>query len=379
MSEIQPRRRRMQYPRRVFVRNMVRLAGRMIGALAARPQVIGEENLPPKGPLILVGNHIAVIEVGMMMTYTPYPLEVMAAGDIPLDPRYKWMADLWGIIPIKRGSMDRDGMNMALDVLEQGGVVGLFPEGGIWETTLRQARQGVAWLSSKANAPIVPIGFGGIEGALAQMMKFKRPRMTMNIGRMIPPIRADLPGISRKDALQEGADMVMERIAELIPEDERRIRSLPYIGETFNFKMELRAADGTLLPIPNDIDIVDKRGLSKLFHRPVMMDVFNRNLKLPVKPLVYLRRPSPPAAIYEAVRSILGYLDTNKYFFHYRFGHDDGEAMMRGLKQLADASSWMAEHYPSSTLRLRPIRRYVLKDTNEEVEEDAPVGEMHEM
>lgn len=124
----QQNRRRLQYPRRVFIRNMIRFAGRMIGALAARPQVIGRENLPPKGPLILVGNHIAVIEVGMMMTYTPYPLEVMAAGDIPLDPRYKWMADLWGIIPIKRGSMDRDGMNMALDVLEQGGVVGLFPK-----------------------------------------------------------------------------------------------------------------------------------------------------------------------------------------------------------------------------------------------------------
>ncbi|NOG52109.1 MAG: 1-acyl-sn-glycerol-3-phosphate acyltransferase [Chloroflexi bacterium] len=162
--------------------------------------------MPPKGPLILVGNHIAIIEVGMMMTYTPYPLEVMAAGDIPLDPRYRWMADLWGFIPIKRGSMDRGGMNMALDVLEQGGVVGLFPEGGIWETTIRQARQGVAWLSSKANAPIVPIGFGGIEGALTKMLRFERPRMTMNIGQPIPPIRTDVPGRARKDVLQEGAD-----------------------------------------------------------------------------------------------------------------------------------------------------------------------------
>lgn len=375
----QQNRRRLQYPRRVFIRNMIRFAGRMIGTLAARPQVIGRENLPPKGPLILVGNHIAVIEVGMMMTYTPYPLEVMAAGDIPLDPRYKWMADLWGIIPIKRGSMDRDGMNMALDVLEQGGVVGLFPEGGIWETTLRQARQGVAWLSSKANAPIVPIGFGGIEGALAAMMKFKRPRMTMNIGRQIPPIRADRPGISRKDALQEGADMVMDRIAELIPEDERRIRTQPYIGETFNFQMNLTAPDGTPIPIPAEVEIVDKRGLSKLFHRPVMMDVFNRNLKLPVKPLVYLRRPSKVTDIRDAVQAVLGYLSTNPYFFHYRFGHDEGEAMMRGLKQLEASATWMAEHYPSASLRLRPIRRYVLVDTNEEVEEDAPIGEMHEM
>lgn len=373
-------RRRIQYPRRVFIRNMVRMAGRMIGALAARPSVVGRENLPAKGPLILVGNHIAVIEVGMMMAYTPYPLEVMAAGDIPLDPRYKWMADMWGIIPIKRGSMDRDGMNMALDVLEQGGVVGMFPEGGIWETTIRQARQGVAWLSSRANAPIVPIGFGGIEGALANMMKFRRPRMTMNIGRVIPPIRSDKPGISRKDALQEGADMVMERIAELIPEDERRSRSQPaYIGETFNFEMLLTAPDGTPIPLPSEVEIADRHGLSKLFHRPVMMDVFNRNLKLPVKALVDLRRPASGAAIRDACRAILGYIDTNPYFFHYRFGHDEGEKMMRGLRQLEASAAWVAEHYPSASLRLRPIRRYVLVDTNQEVEEDAPIGEMHEM
>lgn len=369
---------RLRYPRRVFVRSLIRLFGRAVGALAARPEVTGQENLPPKGPLILVGNHIAIIEVGMMMTYTPYPLEVMAAGDIPLDPRYRWMADLWGFIPIKRGSMDRGGMNMALDVLEQGGVVGLFPEGGIWETTIRQARQGVAWLSSKANAPIVPIGFGGIEGALTKMLRFERPRMTMNIGQPIPPIRTDVPGRARKDVLQEGADYVMQRIAELIPADERRVRKQPYVSETFNFKMELSSPDGVALPIPDELEIVDKHGLSKLFHRPVMMDVFKRNLNLPVRPLLNTRRASAPADIVASTQAILTYLDGNKYFFHYRFGHSDGEAMMRGLKQLHDAAVWMAETYPEARMRLKPIRRYIRVDTNQEVEEDAP-AEMHEM
>lgn len=369
---------RLRYPRRQFVRSMLRMLGRAVGALTMRTQVIGRENLPPKGPLILVGNHIAVVEVGLMATYTPYPIEIMAAGDIPLDPRYRWMADLWGIIPIKRGSMDRDGMNKALDVLNQGGVVGLFPEGGIWETTIRQARQGVAWLSNKAQAPVVPIGFGGIEGALAQIGRFRRPRLTMNIGKLIPPVQVDVPGKSRKELLQQGADYIMDRITELIPEDERRIRSLPYIEETFDFKWELSTLGGVQIAIPGDIEIMDKHGLSKLFHRPVMMDVFNRNLKLPVKPLVRLRRQHSPQEIAASARTILDWLVDNPYFFHYRFGQEEGEAMMRGLRQLEQGAQWLGEHYPDTILRLKPIRRYILVDTNEEVVEDAP-HEMQEM
>jgi 1-acyl-sn-glycerol-3-phosphate acyltransferase len=368
----------LRYPRRQFVRNLLRFAGRAVGALAMRTQVIGRENLPTKGPLILVGNHIAVVEVGLMATYTPYNLEIMAAGDIPLDPRYQWMADLWGIIPIKRGSMDRDGMSKALDVLNQGGVVGLFPEGGIWETTLRQARQGVAWLSNKGQAPVVPIGFGGIEGALAQIARFRRPRLTMNIGKPIPPVQVDVPGKSRKELLQQGADYIMDRISELIPEDERRIRTQPYIGETFDFKWELTSPEGVAIAVPSEVEIVDKHGLSKLFHRPVMMDVFNRNLKLPVRPLVRLRRAHSPLEIAASVHAILTWLGDNPYFFHYRFGHEEGEAMMRGLRQLQHSAQWLGEHYPSAMLRLKPIRRYILLDTNQEVIEDAP-AEMQEM
>ena len=364
--------KRLNYPRRQFVRNMIRGAGRVLGALTTRTHITGRENLPEKGPLIIVGNHIAVIEVGLMATYVPYPIEIMAAGDIPLDPRYRWMADLWGIIPIRRGSMDRQGMTMALDVLEQGGVVGMFPEGGIWEATLRQARQGVAWLSAKANAPVVPIGFGGIEGAVSQIGRFRRPHLTMNIGKIIPPARTDGAARSRKDALQQNADLIMDRITELIPEDERRVRKQTYIAETFDFTWDLTTPDGLAINVPSDIEIVDKRGLSKLFHRPVMMDVFNRNLRLPVRPLVNLRRPNNPADYASAIQSILGYLETNPYFFHYRFGHEEGDAMMRGLTQLLSATQWMAEHYPNSTLRLKPIRRYTLVDTNQEIVEDAP-------
>jgi 1-acyl-sn-glycerol-3-phosphate acyltransferase len=371
-------RQRLQYPRRVFVRNAIKLVGRLLGSTLAQPIVTGVENLPPKGPLILVGNHVAVIEAGMMAAYTPYPLEIMAAGDIPLDPRYAWMADLYGIIPIKRGSMDRQGIDMALDVLQQGGVVGLFPEGGIWETSIKQARTGVAWLSNKAQAPVVPIGFGGIEGALSAMGRFRRPRLIMNIGRMLPPVNVDVPGKSRKEALAEGANQIMEEVTKLIPEEERRIRLLPYIHERFEFRILVRDAAGNEVDTPVEMDIADYQALSKFFHRPVMMDVFTRNLRLPVKPLNQIRRFHNPADVVVAASSILSYLDTNPYFFHYRFGNNEGEAMSRAIEQLKTAAQWLMENKPGWTMRIKPIRRYTLRETQQEVVEEEP-GTMQEM
>lgn len=362
----------IQYPRRVFLRRILKLAGRVAGAVLARPNIKGLENLPANGPLIIVGNHAAFVEVAMMGAYTPYPLEMMGAGDIPLDPRYAWLADLYGFIRIKRGSMDREGLTLALDVLKQNGVVGLFPEGGIWENTLRQARTGVAWLSSKANAPIIPIGFWGIEGALTKLVRLKRPRINMRVGKLIPPIDVNLPGVSRKQALNQGANLIMERITELIPEDERRIRKQTYVGEDFDFKLIVTQPDGSQYPVPEELNIKDKRGLSKFYHRPVMLDVFTRNLRLPVMALNQIDRAHEPIEIASAVQAILDYLATNPYFFEYRFGQEEGEAMERGLVQLRDTARWLAEHKPAYTLQVKPIRRYTLIDTQEEVIEEAP-------
>jgi 1-acyl-sn-glycerol-3-phosphate acyltransferase len=371
-------RQKLQYPRRIFVRSALKTLGRLVGSTLAQPVVTGLENLPDKGPLILVGNHVAVVEAGMMATYTPYPLEIMAAGDIPLDPRYGWMADLYGIIPIKRGSMDRAGMDMALEVLQQGGVLGLFPEGGIWETSIKQARAGVAWLSNKSQAPVIPIGFGGVEGALGAMGRFRRPRVVMNIGKMIPPVSLDVPGKNRKELLAENANMIMEQVTQLIPEEERGIRLLPYVHERFDFRLMVRDASGNDAELPSEMDVPDGLALSKFFHRPVMMDVFTRNLRLPVKPLNQLRKFHDPQSVADATQSILNYLATNEYFFHYRFGNAEGEAMNRGIQQLHDAAVWLHDHHPTWTMRIRPIRRYTLRDTNQEVEEEEP-AQMQEM
>ncbi|MEO8611609.1 MAG: lysophospholipid acyltransferase family protein [Chloroflexota bacterium] len=361
----------IRYPRKPILRNTLRFMGRGLMSLLARPSINGLENLPKTGPLILVGNHVAMLEAVMMVLYVPWLIELIGTGEIPMDPRYASIINTYGYIPIRRGDMDREALNAALDVLKQGGVVGIFPEGGIWETTVKKGRTGVAWLSYQSNAPIVPIGFGGVDGAMKAATQFKRPRLVMNIGETIPAVRSDVKGKSRKEVLQDSANMIMTRIEALIPEEDKR-RWNRIKDERFELNLNIETADGNPVLLPDELAFTRPDMLAKFFHRPLMLDVFARNLKLPVQALQHLDTEHDGKHIADATQAALGYLDTNPHFLTYRFGYDEGAAMQGGLKQLQAVGLWAAQN--GYKLSLTPIRRYRRRGSEDEIVEDRPGG-----
>lgn len=337
--------------------------------LLTRTTITGKENFPEAGPLILVGNHVAMIEVVMMVLYAPYLAEMIAAGDIPLDPRFAALINAYGMIPINRGNIDRDGLNMALAVLEQKGVVGIFPEGGIWETALKQGRTGVAWLSYKSGAPILPIGFGGIEGALGAALRFKRPRLTMNVGPLIPAIHVD--GKNRKQALEEGARLVMSHINRLIPEEDKH-KSDMVLDESFGFVLLLQDSSGAQTPA----QIPHSEALGQFFYRPILLNTLARNVKLPVQPLQNLDSEHNPQRIASAAQAILAYLSQNPYFLSYRFGYETASAMQTALDALCQIALQAAQN--EQQLFLTPLRRYRLHAGGDEIVETG-IGKAHGM
>jgi len=359
----------IRYPRKPILRGTLRLMGRGLMSLLTRPTVNGLENLPKNGPLILVGNHVAMLEAVMMVLYVPWLIELLGTGEIPMDPRYAPLINTYGYIPIRRGEMDRDALNGALDVLRQNGVVGIFPEGGIWESAMKRGRTGVAWLSYQANAPIVPIGFGGVDGAIKAVIQLKRPRLVMNIGEVIPPVRPDVDGKSRKEALQDAANMIMQRIEALIPEEDKR-RWNRIRDERFELKLTIQKSDNTSIDLPDELHFTRPDMLSKFFHRPLMLDVFFRNLKLPVGALQRLDTEHNPKQIADAAEAILGYLETNPHFLTYRFGYDEGSAMKHGIEQLHVIGRWAEKQ--GYQLFITPIRRYRRRGSDEEIVEDKP-------
>jgi 1-acyl-sn-glycerol-3-phosphate acyltransferase len=132
------------YPRRTIHRTAMRLLGRALLPLLTRTTIAGRENWPEHGPLLVVGNHIAAIEAVLMIVYAPWQIEPIGPGDIAPPPAMDAVARMYGYTPINRGNADRAALTKALDVLKQGGVLGIFPEGGIWDTAAKPAKRGVA-------------------------------------------------------------------------------------------------------------------------------------------------------------------------------------------------------------------------------------------
>ncbi len=155
----------LKYPRKVLARKALMVSACALFGLLSRVEINGRERLPKKGPIILAGNHVAELEAVMMAAFTPGQVEFIGTGDIPFDPNYAAFVKAYGLIPVNRGNVDRQGLKMGAAVLEQDGILGIFPEGGTWDPAQMQAQIGVAWLSYKAQAPVLPIGFGGMKGA----------------------------------------------------------------------------------------------------------------------------------------------------------------------------------------------------------------------
>ena len=76
----------IRVPRRRVIRAGLRGLGRLLVAGLTRTQISGQERFPPHGPLIVVGNHIATMEVVLMAVCTPWHVEMLGTGDIAPPP-----------------------------------------------------------------------------------------------------------------------------------------------------------------------------------------------------------------------------------------------------------------------------------------------------
>ncbi|GAP10977.1 1-acyl-sn-glycerol-3-phosphate acyltransferase [Bellilinea caldifistulae] len=342
----------MQYPRNIFRRKALTAFGRLILPLLAEIKTSGLHRLPRKGPAILAGNHENIVEVVLMAVYSPAIVEFLGTGDVPIDPRFRWLADLYQFIPVKRGNIDRTAIYAALEVLKANGVVGIFPQGGIWGADMKSGRSGVAVLSYLSGAPVYPIGFGGLKGALSKMMHFKRPRLTLRVGDPLQMTTGEHNKSISKNDLDRFSSLVMERIVELLPPEEQK--STRKVQENFDVEVFVRK-NGDYSEVKLMLDEQTRLGLGVLFHYPVLLDTFKRNLGLPVGCLQQIGEPILVQEVHEAIGAILDYLEReNPGFFTYRFGIDRGIL----IKNALEVFRLCAEQHLEDRIFVFPIYEY---------------------
>lgn len=210
------------YPRRRIVRSVMRRLIDLALSTLTDFHVVGRENLPDRGPLIVVANHFSFIDPVAVIRVAPWPIEFLGGFQLPnAPPVVTWIPRLWGYYPVFRGTGSRYAIQASEAILQQNGVLGIFPEGGSWATVLRPARPGTAFIATRTQAPILPIGLDGMPKVFPWLRRGKRAQVTVRIGKPFGPFTAEGRGRERREHLEAIGHEIMQRIAELIPPEKR--------------------------------------------------------------------------------------------------------------------------------------------------------------
>lgn len=333
----------INYPRKVVIRSVLRLIVRSIFPLLAQLNISNLAKFSKHGPLIVAGNHTGAMEVVLIATYSPSLVEFMGAVEMPWNGWMGKIVDLYGLIPVYRGTTGNTTMKMGADVLRQGGMLGVFPEGGFWEPGKQKAQSGVAWLSYVTQSPVLPIGFGDTRGKMAEIFRFKRPSFEMNIGDVLPPVQLD-KSKNKKEALQQAADYIMDAVWALVPEEERKRKESRPENEVFSFEVRIFDSQGQPVTVPPELTITDGSWISRFAHRPNLIDSIRDYIFIPVQVLKELDRKPATEEIYMAAHSMLEYVEReNPQYFNYRYGYKDGATFHQSFCQLRDLMKWVME------------------------------------
>jgi 1-acyl-sn-glycerol-3-phosphate acyltransferase len=208
----------IRYPRRLVIRRTAKLFARAAFSLLCDFHIEGRENLPDSGPLLVVANHFSFIDPVALVRTLPYPLEFVGGAEFPHAPKIvQFLPKLYGYYPVFRGTGSRFALRAAEKILEQDGVIGIMPEGGSWAEVLRPARPGAAFLASRSNARILPLGIHGLNEIFPVELG-KKPDVFVRIGKPMGPFSASGRGREKRQQLDEIGQKIMQAIAALLPD-----------------------------------------------------------------------------------------------------------------------------------------------------------------
>ena len=191
-------------------------------ALLTRMEIIGGENLPQEGPLLVAGNHFSFIDPVAFVRMAPWPIEFVGGADNPHAPAWtRIIPFLWGYHKLYRGTGAHAALQAGEKILKNGGCLGIFPEGGNWATVLRPARPGITFLATRSGARILPVGLYGFTEVFPSLGQLQRSKVTVHIGKPFGPFTSSGSGREHRRQLDEIGHEIMRHIAELLPPDLR--------------------------------------------------------------------------------------------------------------------------------------------------------------
>jgi len=191
--------------------------------ILAQVRITGKENVPRSGGYVVAMNHVSTFDPPFVVAFWPRCPEAIGAIDIWSRPGQSTLARMYHGIPVHRGTYDRRLIDKMIAVLNSGRPLVIAPEGGRSHTPgLRRGLPGIAYAIDQTKVPVVPVGIiGTTDDFFTRSIHGDRPKLEMIIGRplSLPPITQS--GEPRRIARQRNADLIMQEIANILPEEYR--------------------------------------------------------------------------------------------------------------------------------------------------------------
>jgi 1-acyl-sn-glycerol-3-phosphate acyltransferase len=205
---------------RLWFRRVVKAIIRFLIWLLLRMEVTGLEHIPSDGPIILAISHTNFLDPVLAMAVCPRPVESVSKIENFRLFIFGPLVRLYGVIPIRRGEVDRRALSEAAEVLERGKVLIIAPEGtrsGVGR--LQKGRGGLAYIAARTGALIVPVGIIGGEGFWPNLVRLRRTPVKMVLGQ---PFRFVARGRSLdRQALARMTTEAMHQLAATLPPERR--------------------------------------------------------------------------------------------------------------------------------------------------------------
>ena len=188
--------------------------------LFTRWRILGREQIPDEGPLLVAANHLSLADPPIMGCSINRQAMFLAKEELFLHRIQRYIVRNYGAFPLRRGGMNRDALRFAEKWFDRGKALIVFPEGRrSMEAQIVDAFSGSALIAVRNRVPILPVGIYGTEKITGLTWWLRRPKITVNIGRPF-----NLPSVNgkiTKEQLAEFTHSIMASIAELLPGEYR--------------------------------------------------------------------------------------------------------------------------------------------------------------
>ena len=184
------------------------------------------DQIPEKGPLILIFNHVNLVDGPVLLNHlASRPVAIMAKIETWDNPLFGAVLNGWNGISVRRGEADLEAFRKAQQMLSEGNILIISPEGTRSEHGgLGPGHAGVVLLAVRSGAPIQAIGLYQHHGFWNRLYRgFKRVPLEFSIGK---PFKLELNGAAlSRDVRQQATDEITYKLAEVLPPEYRGVYS----------------------------------------------------------------------------------------------------------------------------------------------------------